>query len=695
MGFLDECVESMSLSVGKIIDDRYEIVGELASGGFAVVYKAWQKQMDRFVAIKVLDQDVLAEPDSLPRFEREAKAMSSLRHRNIVSVYGYGVWNRAPYMVMEFVEGTPLLKLCCGGRRLDVRRAATLMKQVCEGMACAHANGIVHRDLKPSNIMVVDGPDGKELVKIIDFGLARMLPGFGVPAQKLTETGFALGTCAYMAPEQCTGTNVDHRADIYSAGCILFECISGREPFTGDESIGVMYKHIEEPPPKLAAVLGASKELEAAQLVIEKAMAKNPDHRYQSAEELEADVSALTTGGAPSARRLSSAELTGGRRRQPSYARTLILSVAGGTILVAGTYFAMQHLHKPAGDVQLSSTELLQQLPRYTIYRQTSDRRYMNALKKILKQNERDHLLDPEKVCFVERELTQEYISDGSWRLAIFMQKQAALDARKYRNGSDQWMDTVNMGHILLQSGSATDGIETLRQLIAETKRYRWPALAAGHAYVTLAEYFMTNDQLKQAKEELDNAINLEEARSGIEKGLPLNQLGPELHSEAYYARSKVNLLLGDINAAMSDAEKSNETADATPNSTTKIIAQSARAALAAKNYKLAYQAATRAGTLNYKEGFSSTDTCLVMLAAYAYAGDHAKAEQIVNELIAMKHFHHDIAGIFDFDRRLCISALKAANYTDLFQQMKTKFGDNFNVSRQDTQTEKEVPKIK
>jgi serine/threonine protein kinase len=279
------------LAAGSLIDERYEILDTLGVGGFGAVFKARQKQFDRFVAVKFLNDVVLQQRDGAARFEREAKAISALKHVNIIGFYGYGVWQEAPYMVMEFFAGDSMQSRLSHGA-MDAERALPVITQIFEGLSSAHAAGVVHRDLKPSNILL----DKQDAVKIIDFGLAKLMPSYGVPGQKLTETGYTLGTCSYMPPEQALGVPVEPRADIYSAGCIMYEMLAGRPPFVADDNVAVMYMHINEQPKPLTELLPASRQSQALWFFVQKCMAKRPEDRYADARMALKDLDAIKRG---------------------------------------------------------------------------------------------------------------------------------------------------------------------------------------------------------------------------------------------------------------------------------------------------------------------------------------------------------------------------------------------------------------
>jgi serine/threonine protein kinase len=281
------------ISTGTLIDGKYEVLRKLGIGGMGTVYAAVQLQFDRKVALKLLNTTLLQEPDGLARFEREAKIINAARHRNIVSFYGYGVWAQAPYMVMELIEGTSVDKLVRKEGKLDPVRAMKIIRQVFEALGSAHASGVIHRDMKPSNIMLVTDSDGNEVVKLIDFGLAKLMPGYGAEGQKLTETGYALGTCQYMPPEQALGAAADERADIYSTGCILYEMLTGVPPFSADDSVALMFKHINDIPAPLSKFVIAGAPVEALSTLINNCIAKNREDRYQSCANVIQDVDAI------------------------------------------------------------------------------------------------------------------------------------------------------------------------------------------------------------------------------------------------------------------------------------------------------------------------------------------------------------------------------------------------------------------
>ena len=261
---------------------RYRLLGELGRGAMGVVYRAEDPMLSRTVAIKTINMVADAEEraEYEKRFYQEAKAAGGLSHPNVVTIYDIGHAGDVVYMAMEYVEGTELRDLLQGGR-LDAAAAVDIAAQVAEGLAYAHARGIVHRDVKPANIMVSrDGP-----AKIMDFGIARMRA-----SDVKTQTGMLLGSPKYMAPEQLLGGPVDPRCDIFSLGVVLYEALTGAPPFSGADISQIMYQIVHATPPPPSAV--NSRVPPMLDLIVAKALAKDPAVRYQDARALAADLRA-------------------------------------------------------------------------------------------------------------------------------------------------------------------------------------------------------------------------------------------------------------------------------------------------------------------------------------------------------------------------------------------------------------------
>jgi tRNA A-37 threonylcarbamoyl transferase component Bud32 len=254
---------------------NYRIVERIGRGGMAVVYKAYQPALERHVAIKVLREQLTADDEQFARrFQREAKAVAALRHPNIVQVFDFGVQDDVSYMVMEYLDGTTLKAelnaLAERGETMALQEAQHIFQAVASAVDYAHSQGMVHRDIKPANVMLTAKGD----VVLTDFGIARIVGG-----TQYTATGAVIGTPAYLSPEQGQGERGDERSDIYALGVVLYEMVTGRVPFDADTPLAVIFKHISDPLP-LPHELNPDVP-EAVEHVILKALAKDPNERYQ------------------------------------------------------------------------------------------------------------------------------------------------------------------------------------------------------------------------------------------------------------------------------------------------------------------------------------------------------------------------------------------------------------------------------
>ncbi len=274
----------------------YKIVEIIGRGGMGAIYKAHDQWMDRTIAIKMLHQHLLHDPQSVHRFNQEAKAAGKIEHQNVIQAYDFGVASTGqPFLVMEYLQGKSLADVIEAEGQIDPERAVNIFIQVCEALAAAHAKNVLHRDLKPSNIMLISTRDQADFVKIVDFGIAKMMPGSGKELN-LTQTGEVFGSPLYMSPEQFIGRKVDLRSDIYSMGCVMYEALMGKPPIVGEHVLETMYKHINEPPKRFNEFRPGLKISAKLEAVIMRALEKEPDQRYQSMAELHDDL-LLTKAG--------------------------------------------------------------------------------------------------------------------------------------------------------------------------------------------------------------------------------------------------------------------------------------------------------------------------------------------------------------------------------------------------------------
>ncbi len=287
------------LSEKTVLAERWEVTEFLGEGGMSAVYKMKHLAMGRYAAAKILHPHLSFDDKHLQRFQREAQAASAITHPNVISIYDCGVTpDGRPFILMEYLPGKSLSDELKEKGRLPLERALTIFLSICDGMAHAHEKGVVHRDLKPSNVMLVPSQDGHEVAKVVDFGIARMIPNEGADGEamhQLTQTGEVFGSPLYMSPEQCLGKHPDQRSDVYAMGCLMYEVLAGEPPLKGESFLETMHKQLEETPkPFVKSGIGNSKE-KVIEGVILKCLAKDPVDRYGNMQELRRDM-ALAAG---------------------------------------------------------------------------------------------------------------------------------------------------------------------------------------------------------------------------------------------------------------------------------------------------------------------------------------------------------------------------------------------------------------
>src|SRR4051794_36939925 len=282
------------MTIPRLLSDRYELGETLGYGGMSEVHKGRDVRLGREVAVKVLRADLARDPQFQERFRREAQNAAALNHPAIVAVYDTGEtrtdYGPLPYIVMEYVDGRTLRDIVKTEGPLPGQRAMEIMADVCAALDFSHRHGIVHRDVKPANVMITK----TGAVKVMDFGIARAVAD-GQAA--VTQTAAVIGTAQYLSPEQARGEAVDARSDVYAAGCVLFELLTGEPPFTGDTPVAVAYQHVREDPRSPSEVNpSVTPQLDA---IVLKALSKNPVNRYQSAAEMRADLVRVRSGQQP------------------------------------------------------------------------------------------------------------------------------------------------------------------------------------------------------------------------------------------------------------------------------------------------------------------------------------------------------------------------------------------------------------
>jgi eukaryotic-like serine/threonine-protein kinase len=267
--------------IGAVVSDRYRIIRKVGEGGMGAVYQAEHALIEKRVALKILFQDLTRRPDLVMRFLQEAKSASRIGHENVIDISDFGQSaDGLVYIAMEFLEGQDLGKTLKAEKFLPWLRARPILMQITKGLRAAHARGVIHRDMKPENVFLVQKEGRPDFVKVLDFGIAKVVSADDNDGPRLTQTGMIFGTPEYMSPEQAQGHPPDHRVDVYAVGCIMYHVLTGAVPFTADSFMGILTKHLLEPvvpPRKRRPDLGIPADVEAVCL---RAMEKDRDKRW-------------------------------------------------------------------------------------------------------------------------------------------------------------------------------------------------------------------------------------------------------------------------------------------------------------------------------------------------------------------------------------------------------------------------------
>ncbi|HEV8149207.1 MAG TPA: serine/threonine-protein kinase [Gemmatimonadales bacterium] len=320
--------------MGQLVGERYQVERRLGAGGMGEVYLARHVLMGRPCALKVMTQELSQDPDAVSRFNREASSASKISHPNVCTVYDFGLTaDDLVYLAMEYIEGRTLSEILDASGPLPLARAAALIAQCAAGLFAAHELGIVHRDLKPDNIMVLSGKEG-EVAKLVDFGIAKAVAGDS--SQRLTRTGFMVGTPEYMSPEQLSGDPVGIRSDQYSLALVFYRMLTGRLPFEGTSLQETLVKRLTTPPRPLA-ISRPGRYPAGLQAVMDRALAREPDSRYASVVDFSAAVSGAVTGDLAPTRKLAAPGV-----RRPTRRTRLAAGVLGALLLGSATWGALR-----------------------------------------------------------------------------------------------------------------------------------------------------------------------------------------------------------------------------------------------------------------------------------------------------------------------------------------------------------------
>jgi tetratricopeptide (TPR) repeat protein len=336
--------------VGVILPKKYRIIGLLGRGAMSVVYRGVHEPSGQTVAVKLLKSHLVSDTVSARRFQMEAQTVGALQHPNIVDVLHHGVTEQGvPYLVMELVAGDSLADMLRNENSISVNRIIRIFAQAASALAYAHDRGVIHRDMKPSNIVVCHTQDERDIVKIVDFGIAKM-QGYGITSQNLTATGEVVGTPMYMSPEQTMGKDLDGRSDIYSMGCVMYECVTGTPPFVGQSAVDTMHKQILQDAVPVDIVRPDLYIPERLKNLINLAMTKDVRYRYQHMRELQADLEDVNRSTMVNAIVPEIKDTGTWQRLMQGDFKYIAAGVAAVIILgTAGGGFMMMNIGNPAG----------------------------------------------------------------------------------------------------------------------------------------------------------------------------------------------------------------------------------------------------------------------------------------------------------------------------------------------------------
>jgi tRNA A-37 threonylcarbamoyl transferase component Bud32 len=345
--------------LGTTIAGRFTVLGRLGRGSMGSVYRARQEAVGRDVALKIVRRDRAYDPETKARFEREARAISSLTSPHTITAFDFGESDDGSwFLAMEMLEGETVGERLRREQRLDWLDATRFARDALKALAEAHSKGIIHRDLKPDNLFLVRLPEAggrrQEICKVLDFGIAKWQGGNETAIDQLeTQAGTVFGTPRYMSPEQAQGSALDARSDLYSLGVLLYQMLSGRAPFVDDDAVVVMARHIKDAPLPLSEVAAAANIPAALEAAVFKALAKSPDDRPQSAEQMSSELERAVETTQAIASGVQPAQLAPEASKRSSALRGLVLVAITG-LAVLGAAVAATHLHRaptPEGEI--------------------------------------------------------------------------------------------------------------------------------------------------------------------------------------------------------------------------------------------------------------------------------------------------------------------------------------------------------
>jgi serine/threonine protein kinase len=493
------------LSIGDIVSDRYEVLAHIGSGAMGEVYKVIDRSTQSLYALKMISPHLADQKTLAKRLEHEAQAARTLVHGNIVTVYDVGKsYDGAPYLIMDYVEGDSLEELLKQEVVLTPERALTIFLQIAEALVHAAQKEVVHRDLKPSNILMTKTPAGTDMVKIVDFGIAKISDQDKVNKTKLTQAGELLGTPLYMSPEQCTGEELDARSDIYSFGCIMYELLTGKSPYAAENSVKVILKHLADDPPPLPAGAGISADLKE---VVRRCLEKYRADRYQSAVELHIDLERIREGR----------KIRPHTRKRRFGSKEKIAAAAAGFLLLAGT----------AGFVGFQSLSTHVDSPTRSQHRVDKyDGKTLSQWTSAIEQSPDDpQLYLARGILHSERDERTNAIDDFTQAIKLKPDFMKAYQERAFMNTMIAQYDkgAVDANKLIALAPDSAEGYQTRGWVYGAREQYAEAIADWQHAnaieenpynYYHLATYQLKLGNYRLAEQTIEKAIALSQGRS-------------------------------------------------------------------------------------------------------------------------------------------------------------------------------------
>lgn len=533
--------------IGKTLSGKYELLEKIGSGAMGTVYRAEHTTLKKRVALKVLHPDLYLSEETLRRFQQEGIAAGRIKHPNAIEIFDFDKTDEGlVYLALEFVEGKSLKKVLLEEGALPLADAIFITREILRGLAAAHAVGIVHRDLKPENIMVQEKDGGSFQVKVLDFGISKLVESNAEDAM-MTQTGRIMGTPQYMAPEQCGGAVVDHRADLYSLGLILFEMAAGEPPFQGASVTEILMKHTTEESPSLRAVnrdLTVPRDVER---ILAKLLAKKATDRFESAREVIEAIDAIDYDRPAKGRVV----VPGGSGSSP--AKRIALIAAAVAVLAVAGWFGWSALNGNDGDTNGSgSTAAADPAPtppkpstkdtpdvsrvrqKDTAARTARESEYIEHLDSARRSL---RLRDPDSLRAARNELdlamalpcrdAEAYVLRGDLYLARGDDAAARLDYEEAIRLDDEYAEAESrLGRVLRSRGDSAEALVHFRRATAID-----PSFGLAHEGIGLALYDL--GEYPEAREALERAVDLD----------------PTL-ARSYHCLGRLDLRIGDFDAA-------------------------------------------------------------------------------------------------------------------------------------------------